>query len=86
MDVQRAVARNPRRPRVTRDLGTDRCRPGFHQRSEPRGRAEPRKLTRDTVADALDHAARTSPGRTSRSWAGSVGSAPRVVDVINVCA
>src|SRR5437764_5856798 len=82
--VQRAVAGDACRPRVSRDLRPDRSRPCLDERRHTGRGPEPRQLALDRVADAVDHAVVTSPGVTSSSCEGSTGSAAAVVEVMSV--
>src|SRR5207249_3274676 len=82
--VQCPVPREARRPCVSRDLGPDRLGPGRDQRCHSRGGPESLQLAGDVLADSVHQAARTSPGETSRTWAGSTGSDEAWVAVTNV--
>src|SRR3954452_6175673 len=82
--VERAVAREPRGPRVASDRVADRARPRLDDRRHARSRAEPSQLAADVMSDALHQAARTSPGVTSSSIAGSTGSEDASVAVTRV--
>jgi hypothetical protein len=82
--VQRAVARQPRGPRVPRDLRPDRLRPHGYELDQAPRRLEAGELALCVLADPLEPAhatVRADPGRTSTSWAGSTGSAETDVAV-----
>ena len=66
-DVQRAVAGDPRRPRVPRDRVAHRRRPARDDLRRSASRAEARELAPDLVADPL-RLHLSAPGTTSTSW------------------
>src|SRR3954468_3947696 len=82
--VKSAVTREPCGPRVASDCLADRGRPGLDDRRHAGSRAEASQLAPDVTSDALHHAARTRPGVTSSSIAGSTGSEDASVAVTSV--
>src|SRR5262249_37778045 len=85
VDNERAVPHEPRRPRVRRDPRADGAGPAPGAGAQAGRRSEAAELAAALRLEPLHQAARTSPGETSSSCAGSPGSDSAVVAVISVC-
>src|SRR5512133_2609220 len=84
VDDEGPVAREARRPRVTRNRLAHRIRPPRDDVADLTRRAEPLQLTPHIRTERFHQPTRTSPGETSRSWVGSAGSIEASVAVTSV--